>query len=1084
MRTIAQVHHDFPTTPEQGLTPEQVQKSLKQFRSNKLTPLPREPAWKKFVEKFDEPIIKILLVAALLSMIVGLFHARPVLGGIGLGLVVVAVAAAFATRQQRWVPTIMFVSAIVLFFLGLVTGHTLSLVEGLAVMVAVILATGVAFLNEYKSDREFEVLNARREAIHVKVVRGGEFHTLPLEAVVVGDIVELEMGDEIPADGRLLKATELYIDQSLMTGEAEPVRKQPRPADDSADGPEQPGCLYRGTQVVDGVGVMCVTEVGDATYLGQIARRLSAEEDEEEGDEAAAEETSSEKRIKRKLTISKELTPLQQKLTQLAELISRVGYVAAGLIFVAELIRGVSTGELYFPTEVGQIVPVLRFLLEAFVLMVIIIVVAVPEGLPMSVTVSLALAMQKMTRANSLVRQLVACETIGSATVICSDKTGTLTQNKMRVDRLSWDGHIFDRDTPAWVKPESHLPWPRDGKPLDWMLINAAVNSTANLEEKEGKIQTVGNSTEGALLQYLRENGMDYIKLRLQFGPLYQIHFSSERKRMTSVIAYGERLVALVKGAPEWVLEHSVAYQTADGTTLPWTPEAKQAVQAGLQDSAIKAMRTLAFGYKIMPPDVPHDGEKLQERREELESDLVFAGFVAIRDPLREDVKDAVACCRSAGIEVKMITGDNVQTARAIGYNIGLIDQAEAPINTEEAVVLTSDKFNELTDEQLKQRLPRLRILARARPLDKFRMVKLLQELGEVVAVTGDGTNDAPALKKADVGLAMGIAGTEVAKEASKIVLLDDSFATIVKAVQWGRSLYENIQRFIQFQLTINVSALTIAFLGPLFFGVKAPFTVLQLLWINVIMDTFAAIALCSEPPRPGVMEAPPKKRNENILTPAMIRTILITAGFFVVVMLATLVVMRGNPFAPGFFADSNPETWWSFESSGLREAVPAKYLKPTDPTNPAEGKWQVKDVPADESLFVLNGIEGYATFTIFQVSIFFSIYVFFQVWNQINCRSLSPRESGFHRIWENPTFLMIAGAVALGQILIVTIGGAIFKVAPLPIQYWIGIIVFTSTVLVFAEIARRVQMLILARKATAPQANVSGGAHAASRTL
>jgi Ca2+-transporting ATPase len=473
-------------------------------------------------------------------------------------------------------------------------------------------------------------------------------------------------------------------------------------------------------------------------------------------------------------------------------------------------------------------------------------------------------------------------------------------------------------------------------------------------------------------------------------------------------------------------------------------------VQERLRDSAVQAMRTLAFGYKVLPPDMPRDAEGLHQRQQDLENDLIFAGFVAIRDPLREDVKQAVAQCRSAGIEVKMITGDNVQTARAIGYNIGLIDQVEAPINTDDAIILTSDRFNELSDEQLKQRLPRLRILARARPLDKFRMVKLLQELGEVVAVTGDGTNDAPALKKADVGLAMGIAGTEVAKEASKIVLLDDSFATIVKAVHWGRSLYENIQRFIQFQLTINVSALTIAFLGPLFFGVKAPFTVLQLLWINVIMDTFASIALCSEPPRPGVMEAPPKRRDENILTPAMLRTVFITASFFIVVMLATLVLMKGSPDQPGLLAGDRV---WSFESSGTREAVPEEYLHRTEGQ-----KWQVK-APEDSTLARLNNQVGDAAFTVFQVSIFFSIYVFFQVWNQINCRSLSPRESGFHRIWENPTFLVIAGAVAVGQVVIVTIGGPVFKVEPLPVVYWVGIITFTSSVLIFAEIARRARL-------------------------
>ncbi len=868
MRTLADLQKELPLSPETGLTLEGAARSRDKFGLNRLTPLPREPIWKKFLEKFDEPIIKILLAAALLSMFVDLFRGNAAAAGIALGVFVVAVVGFYVLKLGEWIPSLLFGSALIVFIVGLAVPPHHASIEGLAVMVAVILATGVAFASEYKSDREFEILNAQKESLRAKVLRSGQFHTVSLEEVVVGDTVILEMGDEIPADGRLVKATELYVDQSLMTGESEPVRKLPRPADDTADGPDQPGCLYRGTQVIDGVGEMIVTEVGDQTSLGQIARRLSAAEEEEE--EAGPE--TEEKRVKRKLTISKELTPLQLKLTNLADLISKVGYIAAVLIFLALLVRGLFAAdpanpghtEIFWPQSGADLLAVARNLLGYFVYMVIIIVVAVPEGLPMSVTVSLALAMQKMTRANSLVRQLVACETIGSATVICSDKTGTLTQNKMQVARFCWDGQTYNRGTPDWPKPEPHLPWPRDGKPIDWLAINAAVNSTANLEEKEGRLVTVGNSTEGALLQWLREADLPYEKSRLQFEPLYQIHFSSERKRMTTVVRYGERLVALAKGAPEWVLQQSTHYQAADGTTRAWTPEARQRVEEQLRDSAAQAMRTLAFGYAILPPETPDGEDELHARREALEHGLVFVGFVAIRDPLREDVKDAVAQCRQAGIEVKMITGDNVETARAIAYEIGLIDRRDAPINTPDAIVLTSDKFNELSDDELKARLPALRVLARARPLDKFRMVRLLQDLNEVVAVTGDGTNDAPALKKADVGLAMGIAGTEVAKEASKIVLLDDSFATIVKAVHWGRSLYENIQRFIQFQLTINVSALAIAFLGP-FFGVRPPFTILQLLWINVIMDTFAAIALCSEPPRPGLMSQRPKRKDENI---------------------------------------------------------------------------------------------------------------------------------------------------------------------------------------------------------------------------
>jgi Ca2+-transporting ATPase len=413
-------------------------------------------------------------------------------------------------------------------------------------------------------------------------------------------------------------------------------------------------------------------------------------------------------------------------------------------------------------------------------------------------------------------------------------------------------------------------------------------------------------------------------------------------------------------------------------------------------------MRTLAFGYALLPEDCSAEPDSLHSQRETLERDLVYVGFVAIRDPLRDDVKQAITQCRRAGIEVKMITGDNLETAQAIAREIGLLDRPDA-------LVLTSRELSALGDAELLERLPRLRVIARAQPLDKFRIVKLLQEQNEVVAVTGDGTNDAPALKKADVGLAMGRAGTEVAKEASKIVLLDDAFSTIVKAVHWGRSLYENIQRFIQFQLTINVSALAIAFLGP-FFGVRPPFTILQLLWINVIMDTLAAIALCSEPPRPGLMHLPPKKRDENILTRSMLWNIFTTAGFFIAVMMILLAGMEYD----AWFAGGGP--------------------------------------PSDE----------YPELTVRQVSIFFTVYVLFQVWNEINCRSLVPQVSGLSRLWANPVFLGIVGTIVVVQILIVSLGGQVFHVEPLDPLTWLAIGASTSSVLVFAEAVRRLRLAAL----------------------
>ena len=690
--TLREVYARFPSSREAGLSDPAVTESLKDFGPNTLTPLPREPIWKKFLGKFDEPIIIILLAATLLKTVVDLFEANATAGGVGLGLIAGGYALFKLMKLDEWVPALLFGLAMVLVGVSVALGHPSY--EGLAVMVAVVLATGVAFFSEYKSDREFEVLNARKESLRTKVTRGGAVVTVGMDEVAVGDLVVLEMGDEIPADGRLVRAAELYIDQSLMTGEAEPVKKQVARDDDAADGPEHPACVYRGTQVVDGAGQMVVAEVGDATMIGQIARRLG-DIDEERAD--AGPETG-EQRVAKKLTISKEQTPLQVKLTSLADTISKVGYIAAIAIFFALLVRGIAVGEVSIESD--KIRPTISNLLSYFVYMVIIIVVAVPEGLPMSVTVSLALAMRKMTRANSLVRQLVACETIGSATVICSDKTGTLTQNRMQVDRLGADGRAFERGG-DWPKPTTHLQ-----TPTDWIAFNGTVNSTANLEQKEGKTVTVGNSTEGALLQWAREAGVEYGERRSRFEVLYQMHFSSDRKRMTSVAADDGRFVVLVKGVPEIVLERCTSVMDASGNRRTLTDADRKTIAEQLKDAAGQAMRTLAFAHKELGPDTPRDDESLHARRDDLEVGLTFVGFVAIRDPLRPEVKDAVRHCREAGIEVKMITGDNIETARAIGREIGLLDEPGS-------LALTSEEFNALTDEQLKEKLPHLRILAR-----------------------------------------------------------------------------------------------------------------------------------------------------------------------------------------------------------------------------------------------------------------------------------------------------------------------------------------------------------------------------------
>jgi Ca2+-transporting ATPase len=980
MRTFPEIQQQFPGSPLQGLSSNDVVLSRQLFGLNRLTPSPHEPVWKKFLAKFDEPIIGILLAAALLSMLVDLF--RPPAEAVRYGLIgavvvltILSVGILYLRDGKGWVPSVLFLSAFVLFLSGAATGHTCY--DGLAVMVAILLATGVAFVSEYKSERQFEVLNARKEPLRAQVLRDGQFQTLEVEELVVGDVVLLETGEEVPADGRVIEATELHVDQSLLTGESQEVPKEPQPLDETADGPEQSGCLYRGTLVVAGLGRMVVTEVGDETYLGHMARRLA--------DDRSAE---------------KKLTPLQEKLKRLAGVISKVGYLAAGTIFFVLLVRGTLAGEVYWPGSFQEWLDVTQQVLGYFMYMVIIIVVAVPEGLPMSVTVSLALAMRKMTRANSLVRQLVACETIGSATVICTDKTGTLTQNRMQVVRLGWDGQTFDRGRPEHWPPLAAKADPVE--PLDWIILQAAVNATANLEVREGKSVPVGNSTEGAFLLWLREGGIDYTRLRLQFPTLYQVPFSSQRKRMATVVRQGPLLIALVKGAPEWVLENCSWSLTAQGGRSPTTTAILEAIRGQLDDAAHQGLRTLAFAFVPLPPETAGDVDVLQTQRDLLERDLIFAGFAAIGDPLRPDVPEAMARCRRAGIDVKMVTGDNVETARAIAAAAHLHEDADP-------LVLTSREFNDLGDEQLLERLPHLRILARARPLDKYRLVQLLQARGEVVAVTGDGANDAPALKQADVGLAMGLAGTEVAKEASKIVLLDDAFSTIVKAVHWGRALYENIQRFLQFQLTINVAALAIALLGP-FLGVKAPFTILQLLWINIIMDTFAAIALCSEPPRPALMKQQPKGRGDNLLTRPMLWTIFSTAVFFVVTMLELLLGMTNG--------------WWLSDPQGQRT-------------------------------------RSFPELTTWQVAVFFTTFVFFQVWNEINCRSLAPEVSGLRGLHKNPTFLAIVVLIVVGQVLLVTFGGDLFEVRPLGLLTWLGIAGATASVLAYGEAVRRIRRAV-----------------------
>lgn len=722
-----------------GLETARVAASRARYGSNTLTPPVREPWWRQYVKKYNDPIIRILLLA-------------------------IAISAGVA----------------------LVSGT--GLLDTAGIVAAVLLATSLSFISEYRSSRAFDLLNAHRGDFPVKVFRRGSAVSVPAREIVVGDLVILEAGDAIPADGWVLESDHLYTDESAFSGESEPVVKSTASR------------VLKGTFVTAGRGRIAAAAVGDAAEMGRIAATLGV-------DHATR-------------------TPLEQKLTDLAGLISRFGYAMAALIFAALLLHGFFTGECTGVNPESAV-----YLLYSFMLAVVIIVVAVPEGLPMSVALSLSLAMRRMTRANCLVRRLIACETIGSATTICTDKTGTLTKNQMEVVVSSPGGPV-----PVDGLPET---------PAEWITLNAAVNSSAYLAEREGRMATIGNSTEGALLRWLLTQSLDYNHIRAETATRKQVLFDGSRKRMSTVVEIGGRQYLLVKGAPEVVAQRC-------------TPEPDI---GDLEKYASRAMRVLSFAHKEVI------------NGDDSEAGLVWDGFVGIRDELRDNIAGSVALCTKAGIRVRMVTGDSRETGMAIARETGILKSG---------TVLLGKEFRELSEQERVAAAENLDVLARADPMDKLLLVQALQKGGQVVAVTGDGINDAPALRFADVGLSMGLSGTEVAREASDIVILDDSFATITSAVLWGRSLYENIQRFLLFQLTINFSACILAFSAPLL-GYPEPFTILQILWINIIMDTLAAFALCSEAPHAGLMNRPPIPTSAPIITRFMGVSIIVTGTFFII---------------------------------------------------------------------------------------------------------------------------------------------------------------------------------------------------------
>ena len=880
-----------------GLTDQEVLQSREKYGANLLTPPKRPSLLKLYLEKFEDPVVRVLLIAAVFSLIISVI-------------------------ENEYAETI-------------------------GIIAAILLATGIGFYFEYDANKKFDLLNAVNEETLVKVIRNGRIQEIPRKDVVVGDIVVLETGEEIPADGELIEAISLQVNESNLTGEPV-INKTIIEADFDEEATYASNLVMRGTTVVDGHGSMKVLRVGDATEIGKVARQ-------------STEQTT-------------EPTPLNIQLTKLANLIGKIGFTVAGLAFLIFFIKDVV---LYF--DFGALngwhdwLPVLERTLKYFMMAVTLIVVAVPEGLPMSVTLSLALNMRRMLATNNLVRKMHACETMGAITVICTDKTGTLTQNLMQVHEpnfygLKDGGKLADDDISRLIAE------------------GISANSTAFLEETgEGeKPKGVGNPTEVALLLWLNSQKRNYLELREGARVLDQLTFSTERKFMATLVKsplIGKK-VLYIKGAPEIVLGKCKEV-ILDGRRVD-SVEYRSTVEAQLLGYQNMAMRTLGFAFRLVEDNEPDDCVALVS-----ENNLNFLGVVAISDPIRPDVPAAVAKCQSAGIGIKIVTGDTPGTATEIARQIGLWKPEDTEHNR-----ITGVAFAELSDEEALDRVMDLKIMSRARPTDKQRLVQLLQQKGAVVAVTGDGTNDAPALNHAQVGLSMGT-GTSVAKEASDITLLDDSFNSIGTAVMWGRSLYKNIQRFIVFQLTINFVALLIVLLGSIV-GTELPLTVTQMLWVNLIMDTFAALALASIPPSESVMNDKPRRSTDFIISKAMQHNIFGVGTLFLVVLMAMIY----------YFTNAD---------GGM---------------------------------------------TVQRLTIFFTFFVMLQFWNLFNARVFGTTDSAFKGLTKSYGLELIVLAILGGQFLIVQFGGAVFRTEPLDWQTWLIIIGSSSLVLWIGELIRLVKRL------------------------
>lgn len=753
------------TDSEKGLNPEQVEKSRSTYGTNSFVRQSHESLAKRIWDASTEPMLVMLIFAAIITLAVNI------------------------TRYF--------------------TGGEYNFLECVGIFAAIALSVVITIITEGKSAKAFEALNKINEDTLIKVIRNGEPQLITQKEIVVGDIIMIETGDKIVADGRLLSSNDLSVDESALTGESLPVKKDAEfVCQKSTPVAERANMLYSGCFVSAGNGQMLVTGVGNDTEFGQIAQELSS--------------------------IEKTTTPLQEKLDKLGKQITVLGASAAVIVFAIEVLQFVMNGQLNLDT-----------VSDAFITSIVLIVAAVPEGLPTIVAVSLALNIIKMSKENALVKKMIACETIGCVNIICSDKTGTLTENRMTVQKIYTGGELID---PEQLKDEM-------------LLKNYCINSNANISEEDGSWSFIGNPTEGSLLAAAAKAGVDYQELRHAADIVRVFPFSSQNKDMSTIVRENGKEILYVKGNPEKIISLCTGI----------SEEEKEKNFHLMEEFQNKAGRLLAFAHKEL------EGQYNDEEQDEVEQGLIYDGFVVISDPLSPDVYKSIRNCRSAGIEVKMLTGDNIRTARAIANELHMLD--------DDHIAVEAADIEKLTDEELKEALKKIQVIARSTPLVKMRVVKLLKEQGNVVAVTGDGINDAPAIKHADVGIAMGIAGTDVTKEASDMVLLDDSFSTIIKAVQWGRGIYENFKRFIQFQLTVNVSSVVVVICSILA-GFSAPFTALELLWINIIMDGPPALTLGLEPIRPDLLKHKPTRRNENIISKKMLLRIFVNGIFISVIFM------------------------------------------------------------------------------------------------------------------------------------------------------------------------------------------------------